>query len=148
MSNPDDPRPGITPSPNGPYLVKDVTDLSNSKGSLPTRPSMALCRCGQSANKPFCDGTHAKVGFSGEKLADVSDNKRVNHEGDGVTVHDNRAVCAHAGRCTNGLPAVFRVGWRNARERWMSPPTSTTPVMRFLPMNSNSACRSGTQFSQ
>lgn len=34
----------------------------------------------------------------------------MNHEGDGVTIHDNRAVCAHAGRCTNGPPVVFRVG--------------------------------------
>ena len=74
MSNPDDPHPGITPSLDGPYLVKEVADLSNSKGSLPAKATMALCRCGQSANKPFCDGTHAKVGFSSEILADVSEN--------------------------------------------------------------------------
>ena len=42
MSNPDDPHPGITPSLNGPYLVKDVADLSNSKGSLPAKATMAL----------------------------------------------------------------------------------------------------------
>ena len=42
MSNPDDPHPGITPSLNGSYLVKDVADLSNSKGSLPAKATMAL----------------------------------------------------------------------------------------------------------
>ena len=42
MSNPDDPHPGITPSLDGPYLVKDVADLSNSKGSLPAKATMAL----------------------------------------------------------------------------------------------------------
>jgi len=44
---------------NGPYLVKGLEALRNSRGDgIPTKPVMALCRCGGSANKPFCDGTH------------------------------------------------------------------------------------------
>ena len=57
-------RPTIAPAPNGPYLVKDLKTLRNSKGdALETQPTVALCRCGQSERKPFCDGTHARVGL-------------------------------------------------------------------------------------
>jgi hypothetical protein len=44
----------IEPLENGPYLVKNLESLSNSKGAeLPTKEVPALCRCGQSKNKPF-----------------------------------------------------------------------------------------------
>ena len=53
---------------NGPYLVTNVEYLTNWLGErLPTRPQIALCRCGQSAIKPFCDGTHAEIGFTDAK---------------------------------------------------------------------------------
>ncbi len=110
MSSSEKKKPTITPSENGPYLVGDLGSLSNSKGSsLETKPKIALCRCGGSANKPFCDGTHAKNGFSSELTTDGSLNKRDSYDGETVTVHDNRGICAHAGRCTDGLPAVFRM---------------------------------------
>ena len=50
---------------NGPLIVKGEIEVLDSSGNpmTPPRPSVALCRCGQSANKPFCDGTHGKVGF-------------------------------------------------------------------------------------
>ena len=52
-------KPTVECSPNGPYLVKDLGNLENSRGeSIPTKPFTALCRCGGSKNKPFCDGTH------------------------------------------------------------------------------------------
>ena len=108
----------ITPAPNGPYLVKDLETLRNSKGQeLETKPSLALCRCGGSSNKPFCDGTHAKIGFYGKKLTDGSNNKRQDYVGSEVTIHDNRGLCAHAGRCTDGLPSVFRL----KTEPWIDP---------------------------
>lgn len=111
-------KPIITPAPNGPYLVKDLEELRNSKGQeIKTRPSVALCRCGGSSNKPFCDGTHAKIGFSSEKLTDGSEDKRENYSGAEVTIHDNRGLCAHAGRCTDGLSSVFRLG----QEPWIDP---------------------------
>ena len=51
---------------NGPYLVEtdDVTvvDWNGNAYQIGRRP-VALCRCGGSTNKPFCDGTHSKIGF-------------------------------------------------------------------------------------
>ncbi len=89
-------------------MVKGLERLTNSKGeSLPVKPVMALCRCGGSANKPFCDGTHAKIGFSGTRLGGGPKDRRRDHVGKRITIHDNRALCAHAGHCTEGLAAVF-----------------------------------------
>lgn len=102
-------KPSINPTPDGPYLVKDLENFANQKGSIATKVTMALCRCGGSANKPFCDGTHAKIGFSSAKLDGRLTDKRENYEGEKITIHDNRSICAHAGRCTDGLPAVFRL---------------------------------------
>ena len=103
-------KPVVTPASNGPYLVKDLETLRNSKGeTLETRPTVALCRCGGSENKPFCDGTHARIGFSDEKLGGGPQDQRENYAGSQITVHDNRGICSHAGRCTDGQPAVFRM---------------------------------------
>lgn len=110
--------PVIEPAENGPYLVKNLTALSNSKGDkLQTKGVIALCRCGGSASKPFCDGTHAKNGFSSENLSDGSKDKRDNYVGKKITIHDNRDICAHAGECTEGLRSVWRMGV----EPWIDP---------------------------
>ncbi len=51
---------------NGPYIVKGEVTLKDADGkSYPAEKRMALCRCGASTEKPFCDGTHSKVGFEG-----------------------------------------------------------------------------------
>ncbi len=109
MTSNKDSKPSITPAPDGPYVVKDLEQLSNRHGAIESKPTVALCRCGESGNKPFCDGAHAKVGFSSAKLEGRTQDRRQSYEGEGVTIHDNRGICAHAGACTDGLPAVFRV---------------------------------------
>ncbi len=49
---------------NGPLAVEGSFEMNNSKGEkIHTENSVALCRCGGSKNKPFCDGTHQKIGF-------------------------------------------------------------------------------------
>ncbi|MFQ5544980.1 MAG: CDGSH iron-sulfur domain-containing protein [Acidiferrobacterales bacterium] len=62
----------ITIKQNGPYLVHgdsvEVIDWNGDTYQVPKRP-FALCRCGGSANKPFCDGTHSKVGFQAAEAA-------------------------------------------------------------------------------
>jgi CDGSH-type Zn-finger protein len=58
-------KPTITTRPNGPYLIKGPVRLVDAEGRefQLASDTIALCRCGQSANKPFCDGTHGRVGF-------------------------------------------------------------------------------------
>jgi CDGSH-type Zn-finger protein len=114
--------PTITPTLNGPYAVTELETLANQKGKIDTKETMALCRCGGSANKPFCDGTHAKIGFVSAKLEGRVADKRDSYVGEGITIHDNRGICAHAGRCTDGLPSVFRL----KQEPWIDPRGSST----------------------
>ncbi|MDE3251678.1 MAG: (4Fe-4S)-binding protein [Bacteroidota bacterium] len=52
--------------PNGPILIKTDCHITLSDGTHTTKKgSTALCRCGGSGNKPYCDGTHNKIGFTG-----------------------------------------------------------------------------------
>jgi CDGSH-type Zn-finger protein/uncharacterized Fe-S cluster protein YjdI len=57
----------LTPRKNGPLLVEGNLEVVSGTGRTINRlSSTAFCRCGQSSNKPYCDGTHAKVGFAAE----------------------------------------------------------------------------------
>ena len=110
--------PTIECRENGPYIVKGLGQLTGPTGEpIAAKPVMALCRCGASKNKPFCDGSHAKNGFSGKRLSDGSQDSRDTYVGKAITIHDNRALCAHAGVCTDRLAAV----WRMDQEPWIDP---------------------------
>lgn len=58
----------ITPCKDGPYLVRGDFELRDAEGEpIPLRRStIALCRCGRSQMRPFCDGTHKLIGFRAE----------------------------------------------------------------------------------
>jgi CDGSH-type Zn-finger protein len=128
-------KPKIMLLSNGPYyLINDmepkvVENLQNSEGqSLSAIRGVSLCRCGASNNKPFCDGTHSKIGFSSENKT-INDNhdhvvkdKRKNYLGKGITIHDNRKICSHAAECVNNLSSVFKL---NARP-WINPNAAET----------------------
>jgi CDGSH-type Zn-finger protein len=129
-------KPKISPLPNGPYYLlndmepKVVENLQNYKGEpLSTVRGVALCRCGASNNKPFCDGTHTTIGFSSENKTDDNNNseqlikdKRKNYLGKEITIHDNRRICSHAAECVNNLSSVFKF---NARP-WINPDSART----------------------
>jgi CDGSH-type Zn-finger protein len=54
----------IEARPNGPYVVTGSIELRDTNGNvLPTQERTVLCRCGASTKKPFCDGTHSRIGF-------------------------------------------------------------------------------------
>ena len=65
----------ITVRKNGPYRVEDpegsieLVDADGNKYDLTGKPAFSLCRCGGSINKPFCDGTHSRIGFQGAESA-------------------------------------------------------------------------------
>lgn len=57
---------------DGPYLVTGSFSLVDENGKpidTPKENVVALCRCGGSLNKPFCDGTHSAIGFRGAQKA-------------------------------------------------------------------------------
>ncbi len=115
-------RPRISCHPNGPLsLAPDpapVPNLRRASGeACTTKRGVSLCRCGASNSKPFCDGTHSKIGFTDASTADPAQNVRRRYAGKRITILDNRALCSHAGHCTDGLAAVFRM----REEPWIDP---------------------------
>jgi CDGSH-type Zn-finger protein len=59
---------------DGPLRVEgdfEVVDMQGRVYGLPGRNAISLCRCGHSANKPFCDGSHKSVGFKDQQEARV-----------------------------------------------------------------------------
>ena len=100
---------GIQVAPDGPYLVTNVATVHDYLGQdVPVPPQLALCRCGASGRKPFCDGSHAASGFTGAKDPKRVPDHRDRYDGEQVTVFDNRGICQHSGFCTDRLSAVFR----------------------------------------
>jgi len=61
---------------NGPYLVKGPISIRDADGAeyRSERSTVALCRCGGSTTKPFCDGTHSRIGFAAAERAVQQDN--------------------------------------------------------------------------
>ena len=65
----------ITVRPNGPFRVEapegaiELVDVNGTQYDLTGKTAFSLCRCGGSVNKPFCDGTHSKLGFMAAELA-------------------------------------------------------------------------------
>jgi CDGSH-type Zn-finger protein len=118
------PTPRIACLPNGPlYLLNDTAPVAvpnlcraNGEACLSVQGA-ALCRCGGSKTKPFCDGTHGTIGFIDQRIVDNTWNRRVSYVGKRITIHDNRSICAHVGFCTGHLKTVFRVG----QKPWIDP---------------------------
>jgi CDGSH-type Zn-finger protein len=62
----------ITVRPNGPFRVEGpfrLVDADGKEWDLAGKPAVSLCRCGGSTKKPFCDGTHSKIGFQAAEAA-------------------------------------------------------------------------------
>jgi CDGSH-type Zn-finger protein len=62
---------------NGPYVIKGAVKVTDHLGNAFTPPggkdSVALCRCGQSKCRPFCDGSHRQAGFQAAETAPASE---------------------------------------------------------------------------
>src|SRR5207245_10664937 len=105
-----DSKPKMGCSPNGPYYllndmeVRPVPNLRRASGEpCANVRAVALCRCGGSKNKPFCDGTHSVIGFKDTNTAAPAKDRRQAYKGKRITILDNRSICAHAGFCTDEI---------------------------------------------
>ena len=97
----------------GPYRVEGGVPILDHEGAgIEAPPAYSLCRCGGSENKPFCDGTHKGNNFNGQEFAskDTASDRAESFVGEGITIHDDRSRCAHAGVCTDNLSEVFKLG--------------------------------------
>ena len=68
----------ITVRPDGPYRVEGGVPLEGPDGQpYELKPAYSLCRCGQSANKPYCDATHKECGFVGTEITDPASGESI-----------------------------------------------------------------------
>lgn len=121
----------ITVQENGPYIVDGGIPLVRKsivhsewrepltwrkESSIPTGEMYRLCRCGQSANKPFCDSSHERIGFNGREtaLTDPSADRRMSLEGERITVTDDQQLCIHASFCIHREDSVWDLLERSA----------------------------------
>ncbi len=121
-----DDAPKIRVRNNGPYLVSGgiplvlKTPVVSAQGEpltwkkervLSADASYALCRCGLSGNKPFCDGTHRQEGFDGTETAPTGPaaDREARYEGTEIVVNDDRSLCVHAGFCGNQITNVWKM---------------------------------------
>lgn len=119
---------------NGPYLVSGSVPLRRREPIVSEHgepltwktgdvindgPAYALCRCGGSSNKPYCDGTHAKKGFDGAETASTTDytDAAKSLGGEGIEIRDDRAICAHAGFCGNQVTNVWEMAEKTGDTR-------------------------------
>ena len=89
-----------------PLTWKTTTaDAAEIKGRV------ALCRCGASDNKPYCDGSHARVEWDGTDNAPdgAYDERAKSYGGEGFEVFDDRPICVHAGFCGNRVTNVWKM---------------------------------------
>ena len=118
----------ISVVPGGPYLVYGDVPLVrkrtvySSEGKalnwektevLETEDSYALCRCGESSTRPFCDGTHKRIGFTGIESAatgPTAARQKIHDGGTEIVVKRDGSLCMHAGFCSareRKIPAMI-----------------------------------------
>ena len=114
----DDSHPKIELRENGPLVVKGLRSMKGTDGrEVEAKPVMALCRCGHSKNKPFCDGSHEAAGFQSSGGKPAGPDKLIAYEGGDVTVTYNPRLCSHAAECGRIAGHIFNP----SQKPWVQP---------------------------
>ena len=88
-----------------PLMSVDTELIGSDQKDIETPRVCSICRCGESEYKPLCDGSHARVGFDGQR--ENSDKKELEYyRGREITIVFDRYLCMGAGSCGE-LEAVF-----------------------------------------
>jgi CDGSH-type Zn-finger protein/ferredoxin len=132
--------PKISPAEDGPLIVETPPNLSGSvEIDLSGKPKVALCRCGASANKPFCDGAHAKAGFASAPDHSRLRNTPIEYSGEvngvPVTVSYTPVLCTHAAQCQARASSVFDP----SKKPWIQPENGSLEAI----LDVIAACPSG-----
>lgn len=111
---------------DGPLVVTSPPEIKNSDGTAAEQKQVAaLCRCGHSGNKPFCDGSHTKARFSSAPDHSKIRNSELSYSGDvegqKVTIAYTPVLCSHAGECSARASAVFKP----SEKPWIQPENGT-----------------------
>lgn len=121
---------------NGPLIAKGITRMVAADGTdADVKPVMGLCRCGASKNKPFCDGSHVKMGFDSAQGTPAGKDKLLTYKGAEISVTYNPMLCSHAAECGRLAGHVFNP----AQKPWVQPDQGTTDEIRAVV----AACPSG-----
>jgi CDGSH-type Zn-finger protein len=88
----------VTVFENGPLKIHNATSMNFCGEPVPCDGDVYLCRCGASSNMPFCDGSHAKVGFDGSNQLAAAKEVRV-WEGNSIRTYFNPNTCMHVFYC-------------------------------------------------
>ena len=100
--------PKIETRENGPLIVKNLHSMVDGDGkAVEVKKVMALCRCGRSDNKPFCDGSHEDAGFESAGGDPSGKDAILSYTGKDVTVTYNPRICSHAANCIRSAGAAF-----------------------------------------
>lgn len=101
-------KKSITVIKDGPFIFKNIKEIKSQLGkSIELKETSSICRCGESFEKPFCDGSHIIFDFKDEKdIYRVPDKVDI-YKGKEITIYDNRSMCSHRGICYEELSDVF-----------------------------------------
>ena len=120
---------------NGPLVVSGLDAMTGPDGDIEVKPVMALCRCGASKSKPFCDGTHKETGFESRGGKPAGRDRLITYPGKDVSVNYNPMLCSHAAECGRLAKAVFNP----AMKPWVQPDNGTVADVEAVV----AACPSG-----
>lgn len=91
----------------------DVPVYDSNHQQLELSRVSSFCRCGQSSSKPYCDETHSKIGFVGQRECEQKATR--DYVGQNITIHFNSTICSHSGHCV--LDGVFDI----TKKPWIAP---------------------------